>query len=358
MPSDIRESLTRAAGIPTGSLDLAAARRRGRRIRFRRTLLATMSATLLVAVTTLGVNAWIEQSEEDDGRLPTATALHVRSVIKLPGAPTEVVAHGGLIWVGHSDDEGGFVLSGIDPSSDEVVQSMPLRGFLADLTSLGDDLWVAIGGPEPTVVNYRDEVLQREVALPFNPTKIAGGSGLLWVAGPEGVLANVDTETGQVHEAASIQPGLLAVGPDSVVAVDEDHRLVSVNEAVDLSEPVALDENAIRMEMSEGRLWVYSQLPDGEAQLEIFRLNESRDSTVVPLDLGPGAFALAAGGGWVVTDGDPEDGVSGRIVHVDSSGRILETIPVGQGPVGIAASDGALWVTDFDDPSVIRIELP
>lgn len=357
MPSDIREPLTRAAGTPTSSLDFAATRRRGLRIRFHRTVLATMVVASLIAVTSLGVNTWAEQREEDRRRLPIATGPEVRSVIKLPGAPTEVVEHGGLVWVGNSDDKGGFVLSGIDPASDEVVQSTPLPGFPAGLASLGDDLWVAIAGREPMVANYRNDALQREVALPFKPTKIAGGSGLLWVAGADGALASVDTKTAQVHEVASIQPELLAFGSDSVVTV-RDSRLVSLDGAVSLNQPIELEENAIRMRMSEGRLWVYSQLPDGGAQLEIFRLNESVDSTVVPLDLGPGAFTVTAGGAWVVANGEPKDGGNGRIVHVDFSGKIIESIPVGQGPVGIAAADGALWVTNFVDSSVARIELP
>ena len=53
--------------------------------------------------------------------------------------------------------------------------------------------------------------------------------------------------------------------------------------------------------------------------------------------------------------GEPEDGESGR-AHRSGDGKIVQTIPVGNGPTGIAFGSGAAWVANSLDGTVSRID--
>lgn len=68
------------------------------------------------------------------------------------------------------------------------------------------------------------------------------------------------------------------------------------------------------------------------------------------------ALVLALAGGYVLTRTDPEVVVGENAVGVIEGDTVTDAIEVGERPSGIAVGAGAVWVTNFTDDTVSRID--
>jgi Protein kinase domain len=75
--------------------------------------------------------------------------------------------------------------------------------------------------------------------------------------------------------------------------------------------------------------------------------------------LGPGLpVAVAAerdGGAWVAESGPSRAG-AGSAVHYDAAGRVVASVPVPYGVTGLALGPRAVWVAEYGQPLVLRID--
>ncbi|MGN6166759.1 MAG: ABC transporter substrate-binding protein, partial [Solirubrobacteraceae bacterium] len=71
----------------------------------------------------------------------------------------------------------------------------------------------------------------------------------------------------------------------------------------------------------------------------------------IPVGSTPGGIAVGAGAVWVANN------FRGTVSRIDPAvNRVVQTIPVGNGPSGVAVGDGWVWVTNSSDGTLSRID--
>lgn len=118
--------------------------------------------------------------------------------------------------------------------------------------------------------------------------------------------------------------------------------------------------------VGSGAVWVSSSF--SEQTTTVARIDPSSNAVTatIPLPSAPFSFTWAAfgeGSVWVsVGEGGPEPGAEGRLVvfRIDpGSNKVVATIPVGPAPTRpapLAVGEGAVWVTNFEESTVTRID--
>ena len=176
-----------------------------------------------------------------------------------------------------------------------------------------------------TVTRYDAVTGNRESGVAELACSVAGGDGVLWVAGCPFV---VRLSTGS--------------GPLRVL-----RRVL-----VPFQQPVSAEtsRNAMRdMAVGEGALWVIGDPVDRR----VFRVDRRTGAIrgITRLPSAPRSIAAGEGGVWVT--GLIDD----VLIRLDpSTGRRLEVIEVGRGATGVAAGAGAVWVACALDREVWRID--
>jgi len=228
------------------------------------------------------------------------------------------------VWLGDFRDGS---LWRLDPKRGDL-QRFTTTGEPRDLTSVGGKIYVA-GDTETvldgTVTRYDAVTGNRESGVAELACSVAGGDGVLWVAGCPFV---VRLSTGS--------------GPLRVL-----RRVL-----VPFQQPVSAEtsRNAMRdMAVGEGALWVIGDPVDRR----VFRVDRRTGAIrgITRLPSAPRSIAAGEGGVWVT--GLIDD----VLIRLDpSTGRRLEVIDVGRGATGVAAGAGAVWVACALDREVWRID--
>jgi YVTN family beta-propeller protein len=293
---------------------------RAARVWTRRRALAALAAVVVLTaavaavVLTGGEPARVSAPPESVAIIDPSTNRVVEA-IPVGGQPSAIAAGAGGLWVANVEDR---TLTRLDPATQEIVRRVPLEGTPTGVAAGPTGVWVAYGlagsvarvGPQPPheVVGTRSNVVGRS-----SGGAIAEGGGAVWVVSRSGELAGIDRGLSRVV-------GTLSVGvAPSAVAV------------------------------GEGFVWVAN---GGASTVSV--VNPRTVSVVVkPISVGAGPSGVAVGEGavWVANRDD------GTVTRIDPRSFAARTIPeVGAGPTGIATGAGAVWVTNRDDGTVTRID--
>lgn len=176
-------------------------------------------------------------------------------------------------------------------------------------------LWVA--DDEGGVVHRLDpadgDALGDPVEVSPQPIALAAGGGLLWVAHAGGTVTAIDTATAKPrYEPFDIGGVIVAVAADgdrAWVGDIEAGTVRSIDAATGLLGPaVRVPAGVVRLELADQVLWV--------------------------------------------------SGLGAAITPVHTGSRVVgEAVPVGDAPIGMAASNGVLWVANSDSDSVSRVDV-
>jgi serine/threonine-protein kinase len=284
------------------------------------TLVATMRGLKNASAVSAGEGAvWVSSREGDTlSRLDPATNT-VTSVPTGPGA-RNVLAAGGAVWVLGAR----FDLSRYGPHDGRVVQQLSAHetGGPLYLAYGARSLWGTVicacgqldweGAEEAGVVRipYRNTALSgngidRSELPTLKATGIAFGSGSVWVANDEVVLAEL---------------WRFAAGSVTKVAAR-----------------VHLEGGAAGVVFGAGAFWVPNPQDDA-----LSRIDPARNTVVAKIPVGddPVAIAFGDGSAWVTNYSD------GTVSRIDpTTNRVVATIRVGPHPEHIAVGDGGVWVT-------------
>jgi streptogramin lyase len=270
--------------------------------------------------------------------------------------PTRAAFGRGAVWIASADD--GTLLR-IDPRTHNVVKTIGLGFKPADLTVAPDGVYLADPGrvsvvrvdPDSNTVSEATPVtrLHTGTAGPAGaPSRIAFGAGSIWG----------DTGFGETRVFR------LRVGPNTLSSFELGSYTPD------------------GLAYTGGSLWTAS-FSDGV----ISRIDPARNAVTATIRLGTGtdapfATALAAGTNGVWATGvPPEHGAgsyaadyskAGRVFHIDSGlNGVVASVKVGRqsaggGPSvlgygtatthGIAVGDGAVWVANGGDGTLMRID--
>jgi DNA-binding beta-propeller fold protein YncE len=252
----------------------------------------------------------------------------VIATVDVPGnSDYRMVAIGeDAVWM---TDSGGPSVLRIDPATNTLVATISITGAPVDVVAIGRWVWVATA--DPFSLFRIDELVGRAVQLApsssrFEPNGafppgngvIEGGDGLVWIEGLEG------------HGLRGLDPG--GGGPAHTIAFPYPQGIGAFG-------------------FGFGSVWV-SHHP----YVSRFDLATNHLIADIPV-AGPGSIVTDAAGVWVVTARTSTEPAS--VVFIDPATNRVIGVPaqVGMTAVAITSGGGAVWVANFADSTIDRVEL-
>ena len=241
-----------------------------------------------------------------------------------------------------------------------------LAAAVTAVISLGNDEsenGPAVAANSLAVIDPESNRLTSTVPTGAQPAEVAADADYVWVANrADDTVTQVDPVTKEVVGTAS--PGTsvagLAAGADGVWIGDSRRETLvrldpasrSVADSIRLAAgPEAFGESTTNpVAVGQGAIWV------GRGVGEIARVDPKSDAVVAKIPVGNGPVAIAAGAGaggvWIA------DEVDNSVARIDpaSANAVTAGTPVGQGPSAVAVGEGAVWVANTQDDTVARID--
>jgi DNA-binding beta-propeller fold protein YncE len=190
---------------------------------------------------------------------------------------------------------------------------------------------------------------------------LALADGVLWTSDPSnGALLRIDLRSGradtillgeEVHaESIILAEGAVWVASGNDVKVRRvDPATREVVAEIPLGEDEELD-HTIRLAAGAGSIWAVEFFGDDD----LHRIDPATNTVVGRLDdIGDGAVGIAFGEDavWVTTTHD------GRVHRIDPAAlRVVASPQVGRMPLGVDVGEGAVWVANRGDESVARVD--
>jgi YVTN family beta-propeller protein len=223
------------------------------------------------------------------------------------GEPAGLAVGEGAVWLG-TGLYGPLSLSRINPSFNEIAQTMPLgraeEPFFAERWQVavgGGSIWT-VGPRFGTVLRIDPRALKivSRIDVGIQPATLAFGERAVWVGGSRNVVVRINPRTNEVER----EWGELPAGPLAIAA-------------------------------GAGAVWVTAAGEDVVARIDPVT------GTVTTVQVGdfPTAVAVGHGSVWVANAGD------GTVSRIDpEGGRVTATIHLGASPEAVAVADGAVLV--------------
>jgi YVTN family beta-propeller protein len=262
---------------------------------------------------------------------------------------------GGGVWVANSGDG---TVSQVDPRTLKVVQTVGIGAQATDIAVGVGGVWVATGTDNTLVqMHPRTGAVLATLSLPRDKVgtttapAVAVGEGAVWVASGARLL-KINPTSGAIVAAVG-GPGPfhgvidVALGVGAVWIADLGEVVVRISAVTSTAtgKPVPTVYPS-SLAVGYGSVWV-AGADFGGAHPAVWRIDPQTLQVTQTTPLGksrlPGAyFGLAIGDGAVwVTDYD-----RGTLLRIDpAAGVIVSTIRIGGHPRGVAVGAGRIWVS-------------
>ncbi len=307
----------------------------------RRELIA--GAVALSALAGLGVAL---ATRDDDGVPPgpnTAIAidpesLEVTARVRVGDSPVAVVAAVGGAWVVNGNDE---TLTLIDAARGEVVRTIAIPGAPSDIAAAGGELWLLTRRPDLVRIDPVSARVAERVPLE-RPRRLAPARAFSrgWIAAFDREVWASDgvwlwrLEAGpprsiERHAAPALGP--LTVGASVWIgsAVELDRRTMAVRRRI------GLGDRAQDITIGHGAVWIADPTRDSVIRLDPVT---GRSTAVEPVGGVPSALAVDDRAVWASVE-------SGQVVRLDpATGAATGRAEVGGTPSGVASAEGRVWV--------------
>ena len=248
-------------------------------------------------------------------------------------------------------------LVAIDARTGRLVAQYQVGADPDQLITTGDVAWVA----NPTdhslsrvdlTTGHRQDVtgfpaVDHVAATPGGDVFVSSFKRFVWTVSDALVPQRVLALPGQA-EALAVGAGSLWVsspakqrgeGPDVVVRYDDRTARVA--------DRITVGATPIFIVFGFGKLWVSNYDGDSVSVITPGR----RTARTIPLGDGPLGIASGEGAVWVVLYGERE------LLRIDPlTGKVAARIPVGDGPLSVAAAEGSVWVTNREDGTVTQVD--
>jgi ABC-type branched-subunit amino acid transport system substrate-binding protein/streptogramin lyase len=313
-----------------------------------RAALAVAGGVLLLAV---AAAAALEEGGGHAPRAPTGSGVavlgpadgRVSAFVESVTAPSDVAVGEGAVWVLSTQDA---TVTRIDPLT-KAVTRFSARSVPSKVAAGGGAVWIGNGHVLTSVsrVDPRTLRITRTQRLPnpghrggtFSPgdTKLVVGAGAVWAIDRDDSVARIDERSGRVVATVPAHADQLAAG-DAGVWVLSGGSVVRIDPATNrLGRPIRLPAFRTRgIAVGGGAVWV---LDDQEGQL--WRVDPATgDARTIGVGTGATYVAYGAGAVWVANLTD------GFVSRVDPRTSRVTRTPIGA-PLGVAAGDGAAWVS-------------
>jgi YVTN family beta-propeller protein len=195
------------------------------------------------------------------------------------------------------------------------------------------------------------------VSVGARPVAITSGAGALWVANlDDQSVTRVDVASRRAVRAIPIgdAPTALAAtrtavwvtgGTDDVSKIDPRYDRLTSTRSVGASNQFY--GGTVRPTLAAfGSIWIVS--PDGV----VLRIDPRSGRVLESVDVGnaPSAITKGAGSVWVTNSAD------GTVTRIDPTTLVATTIPVGHGPAAVAVNAAGAWIANAGDNALVRVD--
>src|SRR6266508_494878 len=255
----------------------------------------------------------------------------VSSYTEVGTSPTNVIFGEGGVWVLNADDQ---TVSRIDPDTRRIAKTFSTGQTPTDIAAGEGAVWVGNAAvergetvgytasiskidPQTAVVTRTVRLSEPRSELPPHTVHPVGsqfaiGAGSLWAIKPNFTVSRIDPESGDVVASVPVRAGAaIAAEQDDVWVVGEDFR-------------------------------------------SVIRINPQTNRPGQRIEVGASLLADIAVGGGSVWASAPDDGVVWRIEPRPKP--ITRTVEVGRGATSTSFADGALWVANTLEGTVLGID--
>ena len=215
----------------------------------------------------------------------------------------------------------------------------------------GSTSTTGVAGNSVAVFDSRSNKLVADIAVGATPTRMVVGEGAYWVTNADDhSVSRIDPSTRAVVDTIAVgsSPNGITTGAGAVWVTNSLDGTVSridpdINAEVQTSD---VGNFPVGIAYAAGSIWVANV---GDGTIIENRRAERRTQEDAPV----AATELAVGGGALWAS---QRAVS-RVARIDpKTAKVVQEIPVGNGPLGIAFGHGAVWVVNSLDGTVSRID--
>jgi len=322
---------------------------------------AALALALIVLMTACGGtdegSDGLEPSESDPLELPigpsgSGTVVGTVTVDSAAGS----VATDGAIWVTQPSQQ---TISRIDAGTLEVTDTLIVGHLPVAVASAGDSIWVLGISGTLTRVDRREPAVTETEQLGDGTVGgpqwegVAATDDALWVsnADEEGTVLRLDPATAEVMDTIDVgsRPSSLAVAPDAIwVANTGDSTISRIDrQSHEVTETVDVSAVPLGIAVTDEDVWVASG--DGTVS-RISKASATVTDTTIVGSIANGIAAASDGGIWVT--GFEE----GTLIRLDAdTGEIVGTVDVGGALASPVVSASSVWVSDVDGGRVVRV---
>jgi YVTN family beta-propeller protein len=271
-------------------------------------------------------------------------------VIPVGNVPRGVAVGRDSVWVTNSADG---TITQIDEKTLKVVKTLGIAAQATDVVEAYGSLWV-VTGIDNSIVQMDPRTGGELSRARLSQDRfggahaVAAGAGAIWVA-TGGWVVKIDPSTGRRTNVCCDSAGVndVAVGRGAVWFVDVSESVSRVSlKTLRFTGGTELGTIPTALTVAYGGVWV--AVPDPiHPRVSLWGIDPQTVRVVQTIDIGAGLrylppLELTAGAGalWV-TNYD-----AGTVVRVDpASGKVTSTIRVGGHPFGIAFGANRVWIT-------------
>jgi YVTN family beta-propeller protein len=241
------------------------------------------------------------------------------------------------------------VVARIDPARNRVASRWRVAGAHLDVLPTSRGVWVVSEGGDVLRLDARTGRVQRRLHGGADPSFVQSCAGAVWVSNFRGsVLRRINAATGRLAREVKVGSGAAGLAcTDMTLWIARYDRGVVLRLAGSSKPKVAFRAaGATDVLAVAGSVWA--------AASEVVRLRLAAapaPSQSVKVGSQPVTVTAGAGYVWVSNYGD------GTVSRINpATNRVVKIIPLNESPYGIAYGAGAIWVSSFSDPTVLRID--
>jgi len=303
-------------------------------------LVVAALAAAIVELTHGGASAGLASVTPDSLAVIDPSSNEIVRSIPVGTRPTRIAVGEGALWTANFN---GRTISRIDPRTRRVVTTLGTGAAPVGLAAGEGSVWVSneFAGTVLQIDPGTNTIVQT-IKVGGEPIAIAAGAGAVWIVDAvNGAVIRLDpTTSARTTIRVGNGPSDVAVGAGSVwVANGLDGTVSRLDPATGapVGKAIALRFQPARLAVGDGAVWVTGTLAD-----ELARIDPSSNSVSAtsPVGDGPAGVALGTGSVWVA------DSLAHALVRLDPrSGDVLRTIDIGANPDSVTVAHGAVWVT-------------
>ncbi len=248
----------------------------------------------------------------------------------------------------------------VDLETNEIVAEVPVGVQPGPVAAGAGSVWVGnLQDRSLTRIDPAERTASGTISLASRtPTGVAVGLGSVWVAhGVLGEVSLVDPQFGQVTRSIRVAGGAFG-SPNGSVALDKesawvvfgDSTLARLDTAGNVLGETLAREQPAGIVVAGGSVWVTNS---GDATVQRFNPQTFEQGPIRTFNVGAGPSGIVSTDNaiWVANSGDDE------VTRIVPDSAATRSIPVGDGPSALAATPDAVWVANTAAGTVSRIDI-